>query len=259
MKNATPMKAIAVAVSTAIFGATAVGAVTIFTDRGVRVEAYGNPLYSGVGVVMTAVAQDGSPKACSFAVIHQRWLLSAAHCFQEFPGKLAYFEVNHGENYELVIEVLDTYSVAGFHMKNRVFNDDWALVKLKTQIPAQFPSYTFATPRHLKVGQAAILIGYPKDRAGVRMVSSNCKITGLSDDQILTDCPMMGGNSGGPLLIRGDNDEWLLAGIMSTQYIDKQQKTVSGVKYSDKMANYAVNVTLKTESIIAAINQNSGK
>ncbi|GBR69588.1 trypsin-like serine peptidase [Gluconobacter kanchanaburiensis] len=65
-----------------------------------------------------------------------------------------------------------------------------------------------------RMGAAAMLVGYPQDRAEVPYGDTACQINGLAVNRLIHhDCAATHGDSGSPLLVRQPDGVWGIAGI----------------------------------------------
>jgi protease YdgD len=65
----------------------------------------------------------------------------------------------------------------------------------------------------LPPGAKIISAGYPADRRHVLTLHNACKVTGVIDGLLITDCDTVAGSSGGPILVE-KNGEWKIAALM---------------------------------------------
>lgn len=235
-------------------------ALSLFSPTETRVKAYGDSLYSGVGILnLLDAGPKHETKICTAFLISRQWAVTAAHCVATATAKTLFFEFDQGTGpFEFQSEIVQSFSPSDFSMATGIFPKDWALLQLKTPAPARFKSYSLARPAQVQVGQEAIVVGYPRDigNGDVRMLSEGCTVRNLVGDQIYSDCDILPGNSGGPLLVKASDGSWIVAGITSTQTLDANQKELSRQAYADSLANHFTNLSLYVPSLAATIKAN---
>lgn len=94
---------------------------------------------------------------------------------------------------------------------------DWAVVSITPPLPIRpIPVRTLALSGPA-AGAALLRAGYSQDRAQMLSVHDGCRIRGrLAEGRVLlTDCDATRGDSGSPLLLRGDGGEISLIGVTS--------------------------------------------
>ncbi|MEH6580198.1 MAG: trypsin-like serine protease [Amphritea sp.] len=91
---------------------------------------------------------------------------------------------------------------------------DWALLTLEKPLGEELGYLPLATAEHLIIGRNIMQAGYRADRAFVLTVQQNCHIKKLFENQRVAQstCRTIGGDSGGPVLIK-EQDNWLLIGL----------------------------------------------
>ncbi len=94
---------------------------------------------------------------------------------------------------------------------------DWALVSITPPLPIRpIPVRTLALSGP-EAGDALLRAGYSQDRAQMLSVHDGCRIRGrLAEGRVLlTDCDATRGDSGSPLLLRGEGGEISVIGVTS--------------------------------------------
>lgn len=95
---------------------------------------------------------------------------------------------------------------------------DVALVWLALPLTGTTPLNLAATPAP---GTAAMLGGYNQDRNEVIEADTNCHVTASGIGILTHDCAATHGTSGAPLLVRGFDGAWRIAGIQTGAFVDR--------------------------------------
>uniref|UniRef100_A0A4W3JNJ8 Peptidase S1 domain-containing protein n=1 Tax=Callorhinchus milii TaxID=7868 RepID=A0A4W3JNJ8_CALMI len=174
---------------------------------------------------------------CGASIISDRWLLSAAHCFQDAISNVKIIKMKHfivGEGTSRTIERIIThpnFSIPG------LFNNDIAVLELSSPLtftdfirPICLPSSSHV----FRDGQTCTVTGWGTLsyqglslnplKADVNIVSNDACIRAygnLISNKMLCAGILAGGidacqgDSGGPLVCEESSGTWLLAGIVS--------------------------------------------
>ena len=162
---------------------------------------------------------------CSGTLVSDDQVLTSAHCLWNkrtgrwFPPQFITFVAGaEKESFQGFSNATDLTIAPGFSpdtlSQPEAIKHDWALITLEKPLGSSLGYIPLATDKSIAVGQKVIQTGYRADRAYVLTIQNNCQIAELYDrDRIFrTSCKTLGGDSGGPVLIRQKN-RWLLAGI----------------------------------------------
>ena len=153
---------------------------------------------------------------CTAVLIGPRTALTAAHClWSAHLGRYVPPDMVH---------VLARYARGGFAghaiaLRTRIARDlDVAAVTLAA--PVGGATLGFATPP--APGTPAMLGGYNQDRAEVIEADTGCRV--VADDGALLrhDCEGTHGTSGAPLLVRGADGAWRIAGLQVAAFAHRR-------------------------------------
>lgn len=219
-----------------------------------RATAYNHPVYNAI---QRLVVLDGKG-TCSAALLGRYYVLTASHCVKDGPP--VGLQIDFGNGFSEPIPVAQYWMARNFTWTADEFNEpylleDFAILRLTHPVPASLGHLDIATPEEARAGVAAISVGYPVYTYGglLRVKDNHCSVRSLPSGAIRTDCAMSRGNSGGPLLVKGKDGTWKVAGISSTQYIYPDGGMVLGEPYRDARANFYTNVTLYKSRIMKVI------
>lgn len=218
-----------------------------------RALAYNHPVYNTVQQIVTAT--DG---ICSAVLIGRNYALTAGHCVEN--GRPKGMLIDSGKRFTAAIAIAQYWRARNYEWvedRYRMYlREDFAILRLDVEAPAELGYLDIATPEEAAAGVAAISVGYPgyTYNGEWRVKDNNCSIRSAEADILRTDCAMSRGNSGGPLLVKGKDGKWKVAGISSTQFMYDDDTMVVGEPYRDSRANYYTNVTLYGARIWNTIN-----
>ncbi len=124
------------------------------------------------------------------------------------------------------------------------FNSDTAALRLNS--PGPWPYVSLADSTRTEVGDWCIALGYPLSfKRGQPAAVRLGRILELADEKFVSDCPIMGGDSGGPLLNLSGN----LIAISSRVKSDIKQNLHVPVRvYQDEWKQLAASIDVKTQA-----------
>ncbi len=164
---------------------------------------------------------------CTGTLVGPRTVLTAAHCLVARrtgrlvrPGSVHFLLGYHQGAWAAHARVAAIRTGPGYDpATRRPHGADWALLTLEEPIAAA----DRALPLLLEAPRPRtplMLGGYQQDRPEVLVADAGCRALGLGRDLaglpvLLHDCAGTRGASGGPLLARGPDGRWAVAGVAS--------------------------------------------
>ncbi|MBS1103086.1 trypsin-like serine protease [Gluconobacter sp. Dm-62] len=142
---------------------------------------------------------------------HCLWLPATHHYIQ--PGDIHVLMGYAVGQYRLHAQVTQFVIAPGYDPANEggTAPEDRATLILDRQVvtPGDLVPYGVA-----RLGDQAMLVGYPQDRSEVPYGDIACQINGLAVNGLIHhDCSATRGDSGGPLFVRQSDGEWAVVGI----------------------------------------------
>jgi serine protease Do len=131
---------------------------------------------------------NGASQGSGVVVTSDGYVLTAAHVIGE-PNQTAYVVFPDGERLEAETLGVNDGSI------------DSGMIKIKNPKNRSFPYIDLGISQDLKIGQWVMAIGHPggfDDKRG--LVTRVGRIVAKTTDVIKTDCTLVGGDSGGPLI-----------------------------------------------------------
>lgn len=179
------------------------------------------PPWRGIGRVQTELGG-----RCTGTLIAARLVLTAAHCLVAprtralvQPGSV-HFLLGYDRGSHLGHARVTGYRIGEGYRPGGggPAAADWAVLTLDSALGAAdrlLPLLAGSPAPRLPL----MLGGYQQDRPEVILADTGCRALGLSGGMLLHDCAGTRGVSGGPLLARGADGGWAVAGVASTAVI----------------------------------------
>ncbi len=184
---------------------------------------------------------------CTGTLIATDKVLTSAHCLWNrqtarwYPAQFITFVAGaEKEDFQDYSKVSDYLYPSAFNPealdKPALLKHDWAILTLQKPIGQQLGFLTFSNNSKLRRNQSILQAGYRADRAFVLTVQQNCAIDQLYDNDNIfrTTCHTLGGDSGGPVLIKSGNN-WSLAGIHRGRTEKNQSLVVSIQNFAEQL------------------------
>lgn len=181
---------------------------------------------------------------CTGTIIAKDLILTAAHCYQgAVRGGYVLFGTNFNGRDRQIIRIASAVVNPAYRGTNSTHNDI-AMLKLEKDIPSGFKAVRLLPPSiSLQRGDRVRQAGYgsnnqPNSFGTLRTVDSFFISQSNSGSIFVQNgrTAACSGDSGGPLFVM-KNNEWFVAGVTSTAYMDSQRRCVGGNHYSSVVAN----------------------
>ena len=159
-------------------------------------------------------------RTCTATLVSPRIALTAAHCLysqklkQFVPARTVrlLFEYEAG-NYNILSRVANYEIGRGYDPENelKTLGFDWAILNLTENVSVS--STLSVSSETIPPGAEITLAGFHKGQAHVLSADQHCKVVAISGNVLLSTCMATHGDSGGPVLIKGPNQNYRIIGI----------------------------------------------
>lgn len=184
---------------------------------------------------------------CTGTLIAEDKVLTSAHCLWNkqthrwYPAQFITFVAGaEKEDFQDYSKIRDYLFPPQFNPDAlddpKLLKHDWAILTLQKPIGKQLGFLKLSNNRSVQTNQSILQAGYRADRAFVLTVQQNCTIDKLYDNNSIfrTTCHTLGGDSGGPVLIK-NGDNWSLAGIHRGRTEKNQSLVVSITNFEERL------------------------
>lgn len=165
----------------------------------------------------------GTRSGCTGTLIAPDLVLTAAHCTGErrsMPSErhfVAGWDRGTFVAHEVSVEVLVHPAYAAAE-GNPPTGADIALLRLENPIPADLVRPLPLWPRGSDIPEITALLGYHNERPHILNGSFDCPArAAFGFPEVLVECEVIAGNSGGPVLVR-DGEGWQVAAVVVARY-----------------------------------------
>jgi protease YdgD len=190
--------------------------------------ADGRVIVDGTVAPWNAVARLQIPgvSRCTAVLVGPRTAITAAHCLwnrrlRRFapPGSVHVLTRYARENFARH-SVASTVQIAENYDPARSATESVADVAVVT-LAEPIGTDTLALDVGVAAGSAAMLGGYNQDRREVIEADLHCRVLGAAGGLLEHDCAGTHGTSGAPLLVRGADGAWRIAGLQVAGFTDR--------------------------------------
>lgn len=205
-----------------ILGLATVAAPTSAQDAGAQRHAL-PPLADDVATDFQAIGRFGQAgfrtrQVCTATLIAPTLIVTAAHCASPtgHSGKIFVAGWSRGDHIAASGTILElrhpAYAIDSRHRPQ----NDIALVVLKAPINDVDPIPLGEVLQQDVIGTDVGLLGYHTQTPHLLSGRFDCPLTYFGDGLLLVGCPVIGGNSGSPILNQSEDGGWQVVGIVSS-------------------------------------------
>ena len=182
------------------------------------------PLADEVAAQFPAIGRLGKAgfrirQSCTATLIAPSLILTAAHCAAETGRSGSVFVAGLSRGNYIAARQSDmeirhpSYSITGTNSPR----NDIAVIVLDSPIVDITPIPLGFVEDDKLYGTDVALIGYHRQTPHLLSGDFNCPVTYFDLGLMHVDCPVINGNSGGPVLGRNENGSWQVVGVVSSQ------------------------------------------